>query len=274
MGRTLGKGISAKVKLGVSEYNAKYAMKIFRKDNPILQHFSFDHLKEEIRMINKLDHKHVIKYFKFKENATMIDKDGRPVEVAYIAQELIINGEFYDYVKNSGPFSERIARYYFNQILQGVQHIHEKGFCHRDLKLENMMLDNLFNIKIIDFGFACPLNGKNIRDAVGTQGYIAPEILTNKSYDGRKADIFSLGVILFILYSGFPPFYKKELQQDDPCYQMLAENKINKFWKTHSMMKKKEYYSAEFKDLVTNMLRFDPNLRFNFNNIVNHPWMT
>ena len=88
----------------------------------------------------------------------MIKKDGRHVDVAYIAQELITNGEFYDYVKNSGPFSERIARYYFKQILDGVRHIHDKGFCHlyfdvkdfchRDLKLENMMLDNLFDIKI------------------------------------------------------------------------------------------------------------------------------
>ena len=88
----------------------------------------------------------------------MIKKDGRTVDVAYIAQELITNGEFYDYVKNSGPFSERIARYYFKQILEGVRHIYDKGYCHRDLKLENMMIDNLFDIKIIDFGFACPLN--------------------------------------------------------------------------------------------------------------------
>ena len=84
----------------------------------------------------------------------MIKKDGTPVDVAYISQELITKGEFYNYVKNSGPFPESIARYYFMQILDGVRHIHEKGFCHRDLKLENMMLDNLFDIKIIDFGMA------------------------------------------------------------------------------------------------------------------------
>ena len=137
----------------------------------------------------------------------MIKKNGTHVNVAYIVLELIPGGELFDYIANTGPFSERIIKYFSKQILLTVQYIHSKGLFHRDLKLENILLDKSNDIKIIDFGVAQneDVSGVN-RTKVGTIGYMAPELLANQPYNGQAVDIFSLGVILFIIYDGHPPF--------------------------------------------------------------------
>ena len=140
LGRTLGSGFSAKVKHGTSADGSEYALKIFRLDNPQFNDKAFKLLKEEVEATTQLDHRHVVKYFEFKERANMIKKNGTAVEVAYIAQEMIAGGELFDYVANSGPFSEDICKYFFKQMLQGVHYIHSKGFSHRDLKPENFLL--------------------------------------------------------------------------------------------------------------------------------------
>ena len=101
--------------------------------------------------------------------------------VAYIAQEPVLGGELFDYIFNTGAFDEPICRYYFKQMLTGLHYIHSQGFAHRDLKPENILLDNkTYDIKIVDFGFATPLEGRDgsgfNRTAVGTPNYMAPEI--------------------------------------------------------------------------------------------------
>ena len=103
----------------------------------------------------------MVKYFAFNESAIYVKRDGTQREVAYIAQELIEGGELFHYIANSGPFKEQECKYFFMQMLQGIHHIHSKGFCHRDLKPENILLTADYNIKIIDFGFASPLQGED-----------------------------------------------------------------------------------------------------------------
>ena len=88
-------------------------------------------------------------------NATYVRKTGETLQVAYIAQELVGGGELFDYVSRHGPFSEADCRYFFKQMLDGIHYIHSHGFSHRDLKLDNMMLDDNYDIKIVDYGFAC-----------------------------------------------------------------------------------------------------------------------
>ena len=112
LGRTLGSGFSAKVKLGTAADGASYAVKIFRLDNPEFNQRAFQLLRDEVQSVQTLDHKHVVKYFEFNENATMTKKSGAQVQVAYIVSELVHGGELFDYVANSGPFSEKIVRYY------------------------------------------------------------------------------------------------------------------------------------------------------------------
>ena len=105
-----------------------------------------------------------------------------------------------------------IVRNYVDQIIQAVGAIHAAGVCHRDLKLENIVLDSTFGIKVIDFGISCSLSGNQNtgfctkREKVGTLGYMAPELLLECKYQPNMADFFSLGVIIFILVTGHLPF--------------------------------------------------------------------
>ena len=165
----------------------------------------------------------------------MHKRDGSEKRVAYIVQELIPCGELFDYIKNCGSFSEPLARYYFKQMFSGLLHIYTRGFSHRDLKPENILLDANYNIKIVDFGFACKISGRDgtgfNNSTVGTPGYMAPEIIERKRYQGHVADIFSLGVILFCLVVGYPPF--EYAMEDDPYYKYIYINRIDLFWKVH-----------------------------------------
>ena len=146
--------------------------------------------------------------------------------------ELVSQGELFDYIANSGAFPQDVAKFYFKQMLAGILHIYSKGFSHRDLKPENILLDAAFNIKIADFGFACKIDGRDEsgfnKSVVGTPGYMAPEILAHKPYQGHVADIFSLAVILFAMYSGHPPF--EQAKADDAYYKYFVLNRVDLFW--------------------------------------------
>jgi serine/threonine protein kinase len=203
-----------------------------------------------------------VRYHDFKEEATLQKAGGQSKNVAYIVQEMITGGELFDYIANTGAFTEEVCKFYFKQLLQGIHYIHSRGFSHRDLKPENILLDKDYNVKIVDFGFACPLEGRDgsgiNRSQIGTPGYMAPEIIAKQPYQGQVVDLFALGVILFIMRSGHPPF--SQASEEDRYYQLLATNRSDLFWKAHSNSQRKGegYYSEDFKDLITCMLQFHP----------------
>ena len=184
--KTLGQGFSAKVKLAHDSNGNEYALKIFDLNNPKNNKKAMDLLKKEVEACDKLQYKHIVKYHEFKEEASMAKSNGDSVPVAYIAQEAIQGGELFDYVANSGAFSEKICRYYFKQMLLALHYIHKNGFSHRDLKPENILLDENYDLKLVDFGFAAPLEGRDgtgfNRSLIGTPGYMAPEILEKQPY--------------------------------------------------------------------------------------------
>jgi len=137
-----------------------------------------------------------------------------------------------------------------------MHYMHINSVSHRDLKPENIMLDKNFNVRFADFGFAANIQGKDgsgfLRTILGTTAYMAPELITKNIYQGHSVDLFALGIILFILYSGHPPFNSANPQ--DPHYRLVAEGKADIFWQQHQKHKKAGFYSEEFKDLITNML--------------------
>ena len=184
--KTLGSGFSAKVKLASDPQGNQYALKIFNLNNPQNNAKAIELLKKEVESTQKLDHQNIVKYYQFQENSVQNKKSGEKVPVAYIAQEPVLGGELFDYVANTGPFSEEICRYYFKQMLLGLHYLHSQGFAHRDLKPENILLDKNFDVKLVDFGFACPLEGRDgtgfSRSVIGTPGYMAPEILDKQPY--------------------------------------------------------------------------------------------
>ena len=202
-------------------------------------------------------------------------KGNKQKRVAYIVQEMISNGELYGYIANSGPFGTAMTKYYFKQMLAGILHIYTKGFSHRDLKPENILLDANYNVKIVDFGFACKIDGRDgsgaNRSCVGTPGYMAPEILARHAYQGNVVDIFALAVILFCMYAGHPPF--EQATATDAYYRYFVANKVDEFWKKHKKHHEDGFFTAEFMDLMSAMLAFKPYLRPSIADIIGHDWL-
>ena len=164
----------------------------------------------------------------------------RPITYTFpnmIAYELAENGNLFDYLRVGGALPHSIANAYSLQLIKLVSELHKRGVCHRDLKLENLVLDQTWNLKLIDFGLACPLTGTNQRgfchrgEKVGTEGYMAPEVLLDCKYQPAMADIYALGVIIFSIYTGVMPFGKAMIS--DSYYELICLRKTDLFWRVH-----------------------------------------
>lgn len=179
--------------------------------------------------------------------------------------ELATGGELFDFVAQTGRYSDVISRFYFQQLIDGLDYVHQKGVTHRDLKPENVLYDATFNLKIADFGFAAPVDGKDgsgyCKTKLGTESYMAPEIHMRKPYSGPSVDLFASAIILFIMVTQHPPFTRAE--PNDPFYRLLCAGRHDLFWKAHSKSKPggDSFFSEEFKDLINRMLAFDPSQR-------------
>ena len=149
--------------------------------------------------------------------------------------EHVGGGELLQTLIDHGGFSEPICRAVFKEMLMGINHLHQKGMCHRDLKPDNILFTTGFDIKVTDFGFMLPLEGRQreawLKSRVGTLTYMAPEVLAREKYQGKQADIYSLGVILFILLIGNMPM--ESASSDDRFFKYLAANKPEMFWAAH-----------------------------------------
>jgi len=143
-------------------------------------------------------------------------------------------------------------------MITGLEYLHGQGFAHRDMKPENLLFDEEFNLKIADFGFATALAGKDgsglLRTILGTESYMAPEINNKSPYSGTAVDVFAAGIILFIMITGHPPFMKAD-PKSDPYYKCLCVNKHNTFWTAHSKNKpnKDAFFSNDLKDMFNSL---------------------
>lgn len=182
----------------------------------------------------------------------------------------------FDFLFYTAEFSERIARFYFKQLIDGLDHVHQSGLVHRDLKPENILFDSEFNLKIADFGFATPIKGRKgkglCETRLGTINYMAPEVFAGNKYLGAPNDLFACAIILFIMITREFPF--KNAHHDDPEYKTILAGRPEIFWKHHSKNKPngEDFFSAELKDLVTSLLCFEPKKRADMNGVKDHPW--
>lgn len=138
------------------------------------------------------------------------------------------------------------------------------------------MLDSNFNLKIADFGFAAPAQGRDgsgmLETQLGTASYMAPEIHLGKAYSGPSVDLFASAIILFVILTQRPPF--SSANPADPHYRLLAANRSELFWGAHKDAEDGEdIYSAEFKDLFEKMMAMNPNQRLKIEEVLAHPWM-
>jgi serine/threonine protein kinase len=182
---------------------------------------------------------------------------------------------------NQKIFQEKHAKYLFSKIAKGVQEIHNSELCHLDLKLENILLDENYNPIICDFGFSMD-SSQGIKRYYFTPGYAPKEIFEGKSFNGIRADIFSLGVVLFHIVTNKSIFYeiKKTAEKysdygkyidEDKYYQLIKEGKNDDYWKV--IIGEELDLSVEFKDLVINMIAYNPEVRLTIDQIINHPWL-
>eukprot|EP00471_Norrisiella_sphaerica_P002380 CAMPEP_0184479844 /NCGR_PEP_ID=MMETSP0113_2-20130426/1404_1 /TAXON_ID=91329 /ORGANISM="Norrisiella sphaerica, Strain BC52" /LENGTH=733 /DNA_ID=CAMNT_0026858005 /DNA_START=167 /DNA_END=2368 /DNA_ORIENTATION=+ len=197
-------------------------------------------------------------------------------DVLMIVQELAAGGELFGLL-TQGPFPEALARFYFRQLIDGLEHCHSRGVFHRDLKPENLVLDACFNLKIVDFGLAA-LNGKGEggthHSGVGSQPYTAPEVYYNKElynnhgYRGEPADLWSCAVILYVMLKGSPPFRR-------PLLKSIGNSpRLRRCPHFSALMRGKGYnkISPAAKEFLQKLFIIDPNKRLTIKEIRNEPW--
>lgn len=214
--------------------------------------------------MKRCNHPNILKLLDYSEKSCAKKPDGAELEVNYIALEFAEGGELFEYIAETGKFSEKEARFYFHQLIETLEYLHGIGYAHRDLKPENLLFDKNFNLKIADFGFATKQD--ICKSKKGTFGYMAPEILENKEYNPQQADLFASAVILFILLTQHPPFLRAETT--DRYYKLISTGNWDKFWAAHQ----DEKLSSSFIDFFTSMAGYEPTERLTLDELKKHPW--
>lgn len=195
-----------------------------------------------------------------------------PEQSSYLVLELAALGDLLDIVSNRQGMSERMARTVFRQVIEGISYLHSKNIAHLDVKLENLVMTEDYTVKITDFDLSQPLDSKTLLGR-GTMGYRAPEIKEGLCQDLRAADVYSAGVILFILLAGHNPYVESNQGlARDKWYKALRKN-TKAFWGMHCMHAgNPELFSDDFKDMVEKLLAEDPMARPTIEEIKEMNW--
>uniref|UniRef100_F6Z338 BR serine/threonine kinase 2 n=1 Tax=Xenopus tropicalis TaxID=8364 RepID=F6Z338_XENTR len=238
--KTLGKGQTGLVKLGIHCVTCqKVAIKIVNREK--LSESVLMKVEREIAILKLIEHPHVLKLHDVYENKKYL--------WVYYFLEHVSGGELFDYLVKKGRLTPKEARKFFRQIISALDFCHSHSICHRDLKPENLLLDEKNNIRIADFGMASLQVGDSLLEtSCGSPHYACPEVIRGEKYDGRKADIWSCGVILFALLVGALPF------DDDNLRQLLEKVKRGVFHMPH-------FIPPDCQNLLCGMIEVDPTKR-------------
>ncbi|XP_026322563.1 serine/threonine-protein kinase BRSK2 [Hyposmocoma kahamanoa] len=249
--KTLGKGQTGLVKLGVHCVTGKkVAVKIINREK--LSESVLMKVEREIAIMKLIEHPHVLGLSDVYENKKYL----------YLVLEHVSGGELFDYLVKKGRLTPKEARRFFRQIISALDFCHSHSICHRDLKPENLLLDERNNIKIADFGMASlQPAGSLLETSCGSPHYACPEVIRGEKYDGRRADVWSCGVILYALLVGALPF------DDDNLRQLLEKVKRGVFHVPH-------FVPPDCQQLLRGMIEVNPEKRMSLAEITRHPWVT
>jgi len=256
IGQQLGSGNFAVVKKAVRKADGQeVAIKIIDKAKVE----DMNDITREIEIMGQIDHPNVIKLYEIFDEPKKMQ----------LVMELVTGGELFDKIVALGSYTEKDAASVMKTLCSALDYLHEKKIVHRDLKPENILLKNansIHDIKVADFGLARVVSNKEMmKTACGTPGYVAPEVLQNKGYDSGAVDLWSAGVILYILLCGFPPFYEEELPA---LFEQILKARYDfpsPWW---------DSISTDAKNLVQGLLTIDPKKRLTAAQVMTHPWIT
>ncbi|GMM53114.1 putative serine/threonine protein kinase [Starmerella bacillaris] len=268
LGQTIGRGEFGKVKLAwatdANGQKKQFAVKLLRQDK--LNDSDENQQRKVCREMNALmacRHPHIVHLEEVLRNENYIG----------IILEYASGGDMYTQIYKHGRLDERSAQRLFAQLVSGVSYMHQKGVVHRDLKLENLLLDSNQNILISDFGFANAFRTKSggfqlMETSCGSPCYAAPEVVnSSRHYDGRKVDIWSVGVILFTFLAGYLPFDDDPRNPDSEDIQLLYR------YIASTSVKFPEWINSESRDLLRRILVVDPERRARMQDIMAHRWL-
>ncbi|XP_023654303.1 serine/threonine-protein kinase BRSK2-like isoform X1 [Paramormyrops kingsleyae] len=247
--KTLGKGQTGLVKLGIHCITGqKVAIKIVNREK--LSESVLMKVEREIAILKLIEHPHVLKLHDVYENNKYL----------YLVLEHVSGGELFDYLVKKGRLTPKEARKFFRQIISALDFCHNHSICHRDLKPENLLLDEKNNIRIADFGMASLQVGDSLLEtSCGSPHYACPEVIRGEKYDGRKADVWSCGVILFALLVGALPF------DHDNLRQLLEKVKSGLFHMPH-------FIPPDCQALLKGMIEVNAEKRLTLEAIQKHAW--
>ncbi|KAI9206377.1 kinase-like domain-containing protein [Polychytrium aggregatum] len=258
--QTVGEGEFGKVKLAIhTQTNKEVAVKLIKKDK-IESPSRRAKLMREISILEELEHPNVVKLFEVIETDQYI---GMILEYAS-------GGELFEHILAHRYLKEKDACRYFAQLICGVRYLHGRNIVHRDLKLENILLDSQRNIIITDFGFANRTNARQdqlLVTSCGSPCYAAPELVISDGYVGEAADMWSCGVILYAMLCGYLPF------DDDPSNP--DGDNLNLLYKyiLETQLDFPEYVSEDARSLLRRILVPDPKYRAKMPEIMAHRWL-
>jgi len=212
---------------------------------------------DEVEIMQKVEHKHCVQLHEIYETNNKL----------YMVMDLLTGGELFDRIVSKGSYSEKEAADVVTIVAEGLAYLHSSGIVHRDLKPENLIYERDEEgalLKITDFGLAkYRAQDRALSTACGTPGYVAPEVLEGKQY-GKEVDLWSLGVILYILLCGFPPFYDESTAG---LYRQIKNGQYDfpdPYWTE---------ISDEAKSVVKGLLTVDSNKRFTPEKLLSIPWV-
>ena len=249
--KLIGKGAFGRVTLGVHKLTGKYvAIKTIEKKY-MKDEFSRRKVFQEVYILKKIRHAHVIRLLEVFEDKTNM----------LIVMEYAAGGDLLKYVRTKGPLPETEARGIFRQVVYGMGHVHSRSVLHRDIKLDNILLDQDHSVKICDFGVSKIMKKKDVvKEQCGTPAYIAPEVITGEGYTGFYIDHWSLGILLYAMLSANVPFRAKNMQE---LLKVIKETPVS------FPVKMPE----QARDLINSLLRINPKERLSIPEILAHPWM-
>lgn len=264
IGKKIGQGSYATVHLAdyvdlkAGQKKMSLACKIFDKEKAP-RDFLEKFFPRELEILTQIENPNIIQVHSILQRGPRV----------FIFMRYADNGDMLDFIKKNGMVPEHQAKVWFKQMSSGVQYLHSRNIAHRDLKCENILLSRRYNVKIADFGFArycVDKEGRRILSQTycGSAAYAAPEVVNGTPYNPKLADVWSLGIILYIMLNASMPF-------DDSNLRKLLKDQTNRIWSFRSRVR--DTVSSSVRSLVRRILEPDITQRYSLDRILTHDWL-